>query len=60
MELKFSFLQTQSLFNMGENKSLCYMNEILLAEVHCDFMHVKIFDCPVFIFILKTEFLQTT
>lgn len=43
---------------MGDNKSLYYMNEILLAEAHCDFMHVKIFDHPVFI--LKTEFLRET
>lgn len=40
--------------NMGENKSLYYMNEILLAEIHCDFMYVKIFDHPVFVFILET------
>lgn len=45
---------------MGDNKSLYDMNEILLAEAHCDFMHVKIFDHPVFIFILKTEFLRET
>jgi len=45
---------------MGDNKSFYYMNEILLAEVHCDVLHVKIFDHPVFIFILKTDFLQET
>lgn len=43
---------------MGDNKLLYYTNEMLLAEVHCDFVHVKIFDHPVFIFVLKTEFLQ--
>lgn len=41
-------------FNMGDNKTLCYINNFLLAEVHCDCMHVKIFDRPVFICILKT------